>query len=285
MGYLYKLVDKTTLEMAQHGKLSLSRPIFEFKGSEGNIIHFAKKINNRLCKNKSIEPTINDINEIKQWIEDYKSTQKETYSLQIDDFDLISDSRILFYIVMSAYCGYFTKTNLDDLTTRSRFIQENDGLKNKIGYIRIEESCIPGQSRWRSAPKEFRYVRYDGDYNDVNNLNGFLHRFDVEYMENDSYAHLKIFNGQQLRRVHYLFTLLDKKFAKQNETRLIFLPQSLEENLSTVAAPIQEGDSGFDSLEERIFYIAVKTIEYCQKTCPKYIYLQLASQEIQMEKL
>ena len=44
MSFLYKLVDEKEKDMALDGVLSLSHPIFEFKGSEGKFIKFAHRI-------------------------------------------------------------------------------------------------------------------------------------------------------------------------------------------------------------------------------------------------
>lgn len=44
MSFLYKLVDEKEKKMALDGVLSLSHPIFEFKGSEGKFINFAHRI-------------------------------------------------------------------------------------------------------------------------------------------------------------------------------------------------------------------------------------------------
>lgn len=50
MGFLYKLVDKIEIGFANDGLISLSHPIFEFKGSEGRIINFAKRIYEKYLK-------------------------------------------------------------------------------------------------------------------------------------------------------------------------------------------------------------------------------------------
>ena len=44
MGFLYKLVDEKEIEFANDGLISLAHPIFQFKGSEGKFINFAKAL-------------------------------------------------------------------------------------------------------------------------------------------------------------------------------------------------------------------------------------------------
>ena len=62
MGYIYKLIDDKELQYAQNGIISLSHPIFEFKGTEGNFINFAKRIYDRYLKRDlEIKPTDADI--------------------------------------------------------------------------------------------------------------------------------------------------------------------------------------------------------------------------------
>ena len=43
MGYIYKLIDEKEIQYAKNGIISLSHPIFEFKGTEGKFINFAKR--------------------------------------------------------------------------------------------------------------------------------------------------------------------------------------------------------------------------------------------------
>lgn len=52
MGFLYKLVDEKEIEFAKDGLISLSHPIFQFKGSEGKFINFAKRIYDKYTNNQ-----------------------------------------------------------------------------------------------------------------------------------------------------------------------------------------------------------------------------------------
>ena len=55
--------------------MSLSHPIFEFKGSEGKFINFAKSIYDKYKKNDKcldIKPSETDLKKIKEWIDVYK---------------------------------------------------------------------------------------------------------------------------------------------------------------------------------------------------------------------
>lgn len=70
MGYLYKLVDEQGAENAKKILITLSHPIFEFKGSEGKFINFAKRIYDRYQKKGlGIKPTEKDLEDIKKWID------------------------------------------------------------------------------------------------------------------------------------------------------------------------------------------------------------------------
>ena len=109
MGYLYKLVDKKEIELANEGIISLSHPIFEFKGSEGKFINFAKRVYDKYINNGiNIKPSQVDLNEIKEWINVYKSTLGEGFR----DEDIDSESMIIFCGIMHGFCGYFTIINL-----------------------------------------------------------------------------------------------------------------------------------------------------------------------------
>lgn len=65
MGFLYKLVDEKEIEFANDGLISLSHPIFQFKGSEGKFINFAKRIYDKYTKQgQKIKPSPKDLDEI-----------------------------------------------------------------------------------------------------------------------------------------------------------------------------------------------------------------------------
>lgn len=95
MDYIYKIVDKVELDYAKDGILSLSHPIFEFKGSEGKFINFAKSIYDKYKKNDKcldIKPSETDLKKIKEWIDVYK----KTYGPDFKDVDNNSESMIIF---------------------------------------------------------------------------------------------------------------------------------------------------------------------------------------------
>ena len=275
MGYLYKLVDEKAFNAAKNGEILLSRPIFEFKGSEGCIINFAKNIEKRI---NNIEFTEEDNKEIGKWVKAFR----ESCPQSISDQDLQTECSIMFYGILSAYCGYFTKTDLDDLKIRKEYIKKNKGLKKKVGYIKIDENDFPQQSHWRSARNEFRYKIFAGDSNDLKDRNGFLHIVGVEYIkDNLKYlTHLMKFNSCPVRKAHYWFSLVDEKFQAQNEKRLIFLTRSLEPDKSTIAAPRKTHKYKSSSINEKIFYIMVDTINYCTLQATRHISLILSPNKI-----
>ncbi len=279
MGYLYKLIDKKALNDAKDGKIALSRPIFSFQGSEGRIIDFAKDIKNRYCDKM---PTMKskDEKEIEKWIDAFK----KSYPEKINDYDLITEAQIIFHGILSAYCGYFTTSNLDDPATRKEYIEKNYGLKDKIAYIKIDERILRPQSHWRSSENEFVYQIFNANNNDLFGRNGFLHPIDVEYIDDskDYYTHLKRFNNAKFRDAHYWFTLIDKKYEDQKEKRLVFLPMSLEPHSCTIAVPAKYPLQG-DSIVEKIFTIIVNTIDYCITKGEQFIYLKLDPSDIVIE--
>ncbi len=111
MAYLYKLIDETELEFAKEGNISLSHPIFEFKGSEGKFINFAKRIYDKYAKQGlGVTPSQTDINDITDWATIFKSTCSADYT----DNDIISDAMIIFCGIIQGFCGYFTTIDLFD---------------------------------------------------------------------------------------------------------------------------------------------------------------------------
>lgn len=129
MGFLYKLVDEKEIEFAKDGLISLSHPIFQFKGSEGKFINFAKRIYDKYTNNqgKKIKPSPKDLDEIHEWIEVYKST----YGKGWHDEDIISESMIIFCGIMQGFCGYFTTIDLFDKKKLKSYLK-----KSKVQFTR-----------------------------------------------------------------------------------------------------------------------------------------------------
>lgn len=281
MGYIYKLIDEQALLDAREGKISLSRPIFEFKGSEGNIVNFAKGIIKRFSETETYDFTTKDREEIVKWLDAFR----KSYSTDIEDEDIITEACIIFYGILSAYCGYFTKTNLSNSVIRKEFINSNPGLHNKVGYIKIDESFLPSQSHWRSLSDNYVYERFNGDVDDLSENNGFLHPIDVEYIDNskDYYTHLRKFNNSDFREAHLWFTLIDNKYCNQNEKRLVFLLRSLKPNSCRIAAP-SKYNLKTDSIDEKIFGVMVDTIDYCLNEGKEFIYLKLDKKNIEIKE-
>jgi len=250
MDYIYKLVDARGIEDARKGIISLSRPLFEFKGSEGKIIEFSKSIYKRFLKEKmSIEPREEDMNEIRKWIKSYR----ESYG-KINNDDLNTDSKIMFCRIMSEYCGYFTSADLDNPNVLKEFLRNNK-LHDKIGYIRIDER-VYGHSHWRSIKDDFVFEKCDDTDESLIHLNGFLHSKDVVYSKDyeDYKGILKEYNNDEVRTGFCWFTLISDKFRYQKEKRLVFSLRSLDKNSSTIGcSSVYSSKDHNKNIETRIF--------------------------------
>lgn len=275
MGYLYKLVDEIELENAKKSIISLSHPIFEFKGSEGKFINFAKRIYDKyLKKGLNIKPSKTDLQDIGLWIKIYK----KTYCQGFNDYDINSESMIIFCGIMQGFCGYFTTENLRDESIRADYLSKCD-LKNKIAVIEIDEKVFD-HSSWRSSNVEGEYVKFFGDPEDLQGFNGFLHPTDIVYSEKfDDYNELlTIYNGDELRHSNTWFNILSKDFEWQKEKRLLFLLRSLELNSSRIGCKKVYKINSI-SWEEVVYSNIVDAIDYCNKG-PRFINLKLNPNEI-----
>lgn len=277
MGYFYKLVDKGRMEDAKKGIISLSRPLFEFKGSEGKIIEFAKSINERFKKDgRQIEPTKKDNTVITKWIKAYR----ESYG-KINNDDLNTDSKIMFCRIMSEYCGYFTSADLDNPNVLKEFLRNNK-LHDKIGYIRIDER-VYGHSHWRSIKDDFVFEKCDDTDESLIHLNGFLHSKDVVYSKDyeDYKGILKEYNKDEVRTGFCWFTLQSDKFSYQKENRFVFSLQSLNKNSSTIGCEsvYQSKDHNKNTIEIRIFENIVNALIYSEHG-PKFVKLKFNPQDV-----
>ncbi len=260
MGYLYKLIDEQGLENSKNNIITLSHPIFEFKGSEGKIINFAKRIYDRyLERGLNIEPTEKDLAEIKKWCEIYKTT----YGKGFNDWDINSESMIIFCGIMQAFCGYFTTENLFDESIRNSYMSKGS-FKNKKAVIRIDEKSL-AHLHWRSINVNGNYEKYYGSSDDYHDFNGFLHLIDISYNANfDDYNELlKIYNQDELRRSSNWFSILSKDFEWQKEKRLLFLLRSLEPNSSRIGCnKVYKPMKKCTTWEEVVFGNVVDAIDY-----------------------
>lgn len=282
MGYLYKLVDKKGLDDAKKNIISLSHPIFEFKGSEGKFINFAKKIyDNYKKQGLKIEPKPKDLLDIKKWYSIYK----KTYGNEFDDQDIKSESMIIFCGIMQGFCGYFTTVDLFDKLIRDNYLSKCK-LKNKIAVIRIDEKVFD-HLHWRSTKVEGEYIKYNGSPDDCKDFNGFMHITNIIYNENfDDYNELlKAFNSNEIRHASTWFNILSKDFEWQKEKRLIFLLRSLEPNSSRIGCDVvYKPQNPHSSWEEVVYGKIVDAIDYCVKG-PRYISLKLDDGDIKILNL
>ena len=276
MGYLYKLVDKLEMEKARECKLSLSHPIFEFKGSEGKFIHFAHRIYEKYRKNKkglSIKPSEKDLQEIEEWIEVFKRTSGTDFR----DEDIKSESMIIFCGIMQGFCGYYTTKNLEDKSTLQEYLKLNrDGMKNKIGIIKIDTKIFDDH-QWHTEDLKEPFKPSKEDSNNLQGFNGFTHPTQIIYNEKyDDYNELlKIYNGDELRHSQNWFNNLSKEFEWQSENRLIFLLNSLEKGSRTLGCKrVYKYNKPITSWAELVYCYIVDAIDYCVNG-PSYIYLEV----------
>lgn len=274
MGYIYKLIDEKELQYAQDGKISLSHPIFEFKGTEGKFINFAKRIYDRYLKiGLEIKPTDADIQEITQWFNIFKST----YPTKVEDKDIISESMIVFCGIVQGFCGYFSKINLFDKEQLICFLEKNK-LRDKKYVLELDDSVFENH-HWRTDDLNKPFTPFYGDSNDFYDYNGFTHPTDIVYNANynDYTELLKIYNGDEIRSSHNWFNNLSKEFEWQKEERIIFLLQSLEKNCIRVGCDhVYHSVSGTSSNAENVYRNMVDAIDYCEKG-PRYVYLKVGT--------
>ena len=280
MGFLYKLVDEKEIEFAKDGLISLSHPIFQFKGSEGKFINFAKRIYDKYTKQeKKIKPSPKDLDEIHEWIEVYKST----YGKGWHDEDIISESMIIFCGIMQGFCGYFTTIDLFDKKKLKSYLKKSKGsFKEKIGVLSLDDSIFEHYHHWRTSNLEMAFTPFAGDSNDLQDYNGFTHPTDIVYNTHyDDYNELlKIYNGNEVRHAHNWFNNLSAEYAWQQEKRIIFLVRSLEKNCSrTGCACVYNYHKEIESYEEKVYCNIIDAIDYCQKG-PRFVYLNVGKDKL-----
>lgn len=278
MGYLYKLVDIKGLENAKKNLISFSCPMFEFKGSEGKILKFSHRIYAKYSKKKlEVKPSDTDLNKIREWIDEFK----KTYGEELSDYDMDSESRIMFCLYMQTYCAYFTSENLFDDKIRNDFI-EKFGLKNKVAVIKINEDVLK-HLHWNSIDLCGSFTKFYGDSDYMSGFNGFLHLHHIEYSEkyDDCEFLLERYNTN-VRRISSWFNLLSKTYEYQKEIRLIFTLNSFEPNSSTLAFEKVYHDYDDDSIEFKIYKNLIAAFYYKDKLSPSFINLKLDSKDIEI---
>lgn len=282
MDYIYKIVDKVELDYAKDGILSLSHPIFEFKGSEGEFINFAKSIYDKYQKNDKcldIKPSETDLKKIKEWIDVYK----KTYGPDFKDVDINSESMIIFCGIMQAFCGYYTTKNLLDKEILREYLKLNGSkLKNKIAVIKINAKIF-NDHHWHTDNLSKPFIPYKGVPDNLQGFNGFTHPISIVYKQNyDDYNELlSIYNGDELRHSCNWFNNLSKEYEWQSEYRLVFLLNSLEKNSSRIGCPrVYKYNKIITKWEELVYCNLVDAINYCQKG-PRFIYINVGKTNIE----
>ncbi|MGE4572127.1 MAG: hypothetical protein AB7E09_05215 [Candidatus Izemoplasmatales bacterium] len=277
MGYLYKLVDKKGLKDAKNGIISLSRPILEFKGSEGKFINFAKRIYEKYQnKGLKIKPSETDLEDIQEWIKIYKKTYGDSFR----DVDIHSESMIIFCGIMQGFCGYFTSEDLSDEVTKKEYLSKSH-LKDKIAIIKIDETVFD-HLQWSSLKVEGEYVKFHGD-TDGEKFVGFMHPTTITYSEKyDDYDELlSIYNGDEVRKSHTWFNNLSKDFEWQKEKRLLFILRSLNPNELRIGCDsVYKCGHTRISWEEVVYGNIVDAIHYCSNG-PRFITLKLGKEKIE----
>ena len=278
--FLYKLVDLESMDMAKDGILSFSHPIFQYKGSEGRFINFAKRIYDKYEKNGlKIKPSDKDLVDIREWITTYKAT----YGKGFRDVDIISESKIIFCGIMQGFCGYFTTKNLFN---ERIFLKYRNIIKtsNKVGVIRIDSSLFQ-TIHWRTEELCEPFIPFKGNSNDLCGYNGFVHPTKVVYSNNTkSYKKLlSIFNKNNIRHAEIWFNVLPKEYKWQKEYRIIFLLNSLKKNSSTTGSDrVYYLDKNNYSWEEIVYCNIVDAIHYCKKG-PSKIFLDIGKENIKTQ--
>lgn len=278
MGFLYKLVDKKEIEFANEGLISLSHPIFEFKGSEGKFINFAKRIYAKYKKRGlNLNPSKTDLNEIKEWIEAYSTTYGKGWS----DEHINSESMIIFCGIMQGFCGYFTTIDLLDSNKLNSYCSKSR-LKGKEAVLRLDDTIFEYYHHWRTSDLQKPFCPFDGDPSDLQDYNGYTHPTKIVYNAHfDDYKELlKIYNRDEVRHSSNWFNNLSDIYEWQQEERIIFLLESLEKNSSRIGC-----DSVFkrpiNNYEELVYCKIVDAIDYCEKG-PRFIYLNVGRDNLKL---
>lgn len=282
MGYLYKLISEDEIDRSNKGIISLSHPIFEFKGSEGKIINFAKRIYDKyLDKNLNVQPSEKDLAEIEEWVNIYKTT----YGSKFRDEDINSESMILFCGIMQGFCGYFTKIDLSNSSNLSNFMEKSK-LRDKKYILSLNDSVFI-HHHWKTDNLDNAFLPFEEDPLNLSGYNGFTHPTDIVYSQHyDSYDELlQIYNGDELRNSHNWFNNLSKDFEWQKEKRIIFLLNSLEKNSSRIGcSSVYNYSHPISKYSEQVYQVycnIVDAIDYCNKG-PKYVYLDVGTENIKI---
>ena len=283
MGYLYKLIDETEFGFSKEGNISLSHPIFEFKGSEGRFINFAKRIYDKYARwGLQVKPSQTDIKDITDWITIFKNTCSTNYT----DKDIISDAMVIFCGIIQGFCGYFTTIDLFDKENLISYL-EKSGFPNKKYVLKLNKAVFRDH-HWRTENLNKPFTSFHGDPNDLHHYNGFTHPTDIVYNANfkDYNELLKIYNGDKLRSAHNWFNNLSKEFEWQREKRIIFLLRSLDGNGSRIACTDVYGGQGrTTTCAESVYNRMVDAIDYCKNKSPRYIYLNVGVKNLEWKTI
>ncbi len=283
MGWLFKLVDEKGLKNAKKNIISFSRPIFEFVGSEGEIVRFAKRIYRKYeKKGLRVEPSKKDLKDIKKWCEIYIKTHNNKV---LDEEDIITETKVIFCAMMQSFCGYFTNEDLSMETKMIKYISKFKS-KDKIAIIKVDEKVFDHR-QWRSNNVEGNYTRFYGKPDDYNDFSGFMRVLEIKYRKSfdDQGKLLTIFNKKKKRSLSNFFNILSKKFKWQKKKRILFVLSSFQPNCLRIGCnKVYRLEKESISLEEKVYENLVDAIHYCVNG-PRYVYLQLNAGELEIIEL
>ena len=286
MKYIYKLIDLTEKELADRGLVSLSHPIFKFKGSEGKILDWAKSVFDDYNKyGLNLQPRSSILEKIRKWVEAYRIS----YGRPLNNLDLLTESRVMFCVFMNHFCGYYTSINLFNNKQLAKYLKlNNNSLPNKKYVLRIAiDDDVFQKSRWKSNSKELIFERNYESITSLNGIVGYLSIFDVEYIP-DAYSYqklLEIYNKEDWRSAITWYNFLPEKFNWQKEIRLIFALESLNKNQALRACDrVYNIRRDNLTIEEQLFCFMVDSIHYA-KNHDDYACLKLSSEKIKIKKI
>lgn len=235
MGYLYKLVDKKSFDTAKDGIINFNHPFITFGKWEGKFIEFGHSIYERFLKEGlNIKPTKEDLKNIDTWVNAFKSVIPN-----VSDFNINSDSKLLFYQQITRFCGYFTRENLFDENILREYLSKNS-FKDKVAVIRINDKIF--DDYWFEASTNEilgPYTKIDNKNNSSSGFKGITHIIEVTYTNdvNDYEKYIKlVWQNEKYFDVSSLFRYLPIDYKNEKETRITFQLNGFREFNSCIAA-------------------------------------------------
>ncbi len=286
MSYIYKLLDEKTADILDKDMLiSLSRPFFAFK-SEGKGFKVFKTMFERLKEDSKIESLHTDkqlIKETHEWICGYYDSLSTELRNEYDQYGIKSDLQIAMTIFFQTYCGYFTSINLDDETTRKKYIEDNEFLckgKNKYVKLSVEENDLQKLFWTSNNDYHFKCDTQQDDAHLFGGIRGALHIHKIEYSTPEGLKQpFAAFNGSDDRKISSLLKYVNEHYGSQNEIRLMFRIPSYRPNESVVGFNCSYPPIHFESFEQQMVYV-IKSVCLEALYYPDYVYLEVHNFEI-----